>query len=298
METINIDNEIEKEIINEFEKVNFNKSIILFDKSQHSIEIYRWISYYDDKGDLISIKPTINSDNFRGKNYSIEKSSNVKRVVVIGDSHTFGWGLKDEETFPYKLEELLNNQILGYRWEVLNMGYPGINLIEKLQVLKYKGIKYNPDIVILQHDGDDIFPQLYRQWEQQIFNNLSTKYNISFSLKRDFIRYFTHTREKIQYKIGYKFLLNELIENPILEFKNISGQIGFKLLILSFYPTDDQDKIIRKHTENGKIPYLVINSILNPAFYKISKYEPHLNGHAHEIIAKKIYDVITHIIYD
>ena len=41
-----------------------------------------------------------------------------KKVLVIGDSFTFGWGVNNNETIPYHLEEIYNNE-----YDFINLGY-------------------------------------------------------------------------------------------------------------------------------------------------------------------------------
>ena len=41
-----------------------------------------------------------------------------KKVLVIGDSFTFGWGVNNNETIPYNLEEIYNNE-----YDFINLGY-------------------------------------------------------------------------------------------------------------------------------------------------------------------------------
>jgi len=63
----------------------------------------------------------INSDGFRGREYSVDKPSNTFRVIVLGDSFTFGQGFNLEDTFCYRLEKLLNENHPEKNFEVLNL---------------------------------------------------------------------------------------------------------------------------------------------------------------------------------
>lgn len=66
-----------------------------------------------------------------------------KRILVVGDSFTFGVGLNQDETFPVML-----NNLLGDEWEVVNAGIWGIGTVQSiLLVHKYEQI-VDPDIVI------------------------------------------------------------------------------------------------------------------------------------------------------
>jgi len=50
----------------------------------------------------------------------------ARRIYIIGDSQTFGWGLSDDESWPNQLQCLLNKS--GQKFAVFNLGVPGTNL--------------------------------------------------------------------------------------------------------------------------------------------------------------------------
>jgi len=67
------------------------------------------------------------------------------RIVVVGDSLTWGMGIEERERFSNRVE-----RILGPRYEVLNFGMPGHNLPEHLDVLETALAAAAPDFVLLQ----------------------------------------------------------------------------------------------------------------------------------------------------
>jgi len=66
------------------------------------------------------------------------------RIVVIGDSITWGVGLSEEERFSNLLR-----RFLGSDYEVFNFGIPGHNLPEHLQTLD-PALTISPDFILLQ----------------------------------------------------------------------------------------------------------------------------------------------------
>ncbi len=62
----------------------------------------------------------------RGPAFSPTPAQGVKRILSIGDSVTFGWGVEDDEAWPVHLERLLRGR--GHAVEVLNAGVPGQGL--------------------------------------------------------------------------------------------------------------------------------------------------------------------------
>src|SRR5947209_20240288 len=53
-------------------------------------------------------KPThINSDGFRDREFSPAKPAGTQRIVCVGDSYTYGWGVDVRDSYPKQLERAL-----------------------------------------------------------------------------------------------------------------------------------------------------------------------------------------------
>jgi lysophospholipase L1-like esterase len=72
----------------------------------------------------INRKPVhVNSHGTRGPDFQTDKPVGTIRILSLGDSRTFGWGLADEETYSRQLERLLQERAgSGKRIEVINAG--------------------------------------------------------------------------------------------------------------------------------------------------------------------------------
>ncbi len=90
-----------------------------------------------------------NSRGFRDKERSYEKGDR-KRIVVLGDSTAWGWGVEAEERFS----DILERRLKG--WEVINLAQAGYSTDQELLVLETEGLTYRPDIVILLFDRNDV----------------------------------------------------------------------------------------------------------------------------------------------
>jgi len=107
-----------------------------------------------------------NKDGFRDRNFTVEKPEDVTRILVIGDSITFGYGIKENRDIYYKiLEEMLNkpvgSELPHRRFEVIGIAAPGYNTYTELSILKKKGLKYSPDIVIFAYCLNDMRDAVY-----------------------------------------------------------------------------------------------------------------------------------------
>ena len=86
----------------------------------------------------------INNFGLRDNKFNARLDKNTKRILLLGDSFTFGFGVEQEETYGSILENLLNKN-----YTILNAGVGGYSLDMEYIYLKEKGLKFNPDIVIV-----------------------------------------------------------------------------------------------------------------------------------------------------
>ncbi len=104
---------------------------------------------------IYGLKPNLplpvfsNSYGFRGVEVSRDKPAGVFRIVMLGDSITFGNSVSWNETFSYFLEQQLNETGGPMRFEVLNLGVSGYNTAQELATLREVGLQFSPDLVVL-----------------------------------------------------------------------------------------------------------------------------------------------------
>jgi hypothetical protein len=89
-----------------------------------------------------------------GKKYG-EKGTNEYRIAVFGDSNTFGVGVPFEDTFPQKVENLLNTLQHRYKVQVFNFGISSYSVKEMVANLKYRALQISPDLAIMAIVYDD-----------------------------------------------------------------------------------------------------------------------------------------------
>jgi lysophospholipase L1-like esterase len=79
------------------------------------------------------------------------------RVVALGDSHTFGWGVSYEDTFAARLARRFETDHPGGpAVEVVNLGVPGYNTHQEVESLAAKGLTPRPDLVVMLADRNDL----------------------------------------------------------------------------------------------------------------------------------------------
>ncbi len=96
---------------------------------------------------------TTNSLGLRGP--ELEARSEKFRIAVLGDSHTFGSGLSDNETLPARLEAELNAMTGGDRFEVINAGSPAHSTVQEYIQHQRLAKKVDADLWILAFTGEN-----------------------------------------------------------------------------------------------------------------------------------------------
>jgi lysophospholipase L1-like esterase len=98
----------------------------------------------------------INSLGLRGPEASGPKSADTVRVLVLGDSVAFGWGIEEEDSLVYQLQRHLNRSERGTQFEVWNAGVPGYATWHELQYLVEKEETFEPDVILVTFMFNDV----------------------------------------------------------------------------------------------------------------------------------------------
>ena len=86
---------------------------------------------------------SVNEDGHRGRVYPLERDRDRPRVLMLGDSITFGLDVGDHATFSMLLD------VARPDWDVVNRGVQGYGTDQELLLLENVGLGYSPDIVVL-----------------------------------------------------------------------------------------------------------------------------------------------------
>lgn len=103
----------------------------------------------------LNVPVKINDNGFRDTAHTKEKAPGVVRILGLGDSFMFGWGVQAEETFLKGLETRLKGRV-DRPVETINAGVPGWGLNQYYLFLKQAGIQLSPDLVVLAYFADDL----------------------------------------------------------------------------------------------------------------------------------------------
>jgi lysophospholipase L1-like esterase len=257
-------------------------------------------------GSYYGVGISTNSMGFRDVEYSIDKPENTKRILMLGDSHTLGWGVAFDDLFSKVLERRLNRT--GNTHEVINLGTGNYNSTMEVELFKWKGLALRPDMVILMYFINDTEPVPGRK-STVGYAVLKHSYFCSFLFDR-LIRLrsrFVHGADWNSYYESLYSPENARNRNSsresIKELIRLCDENGIDLLIANLpelrtlrpYPFTYATDYIRALAEEGDVPFLDMLPALSPCEPEslwVSLEDPHANAKAHAIIARHIFDMI------
>lgn len=104
-----------------------------------------------------------NSWGFRGEEFTYAKQEGVFRVAFLGDSFTFGEGVRFVDTYAEQALSLLRKKHrgCGIAFQGYNFGVGGYNTSQVLLLFKNRVLGVEPDAVVIKNSIDDAEPSLY-----------------------------------------------------------------------------------------------------------------------------------------
>ena len=243
------------------------------------------------KGTYMGIEVFLDKDGFRNNSFNQENSK--EKILMLGDSMTFGWGAKN--TFS----DLLNQKIKTH--DFLNAGIGNTNTIMQINnFFENFSEKYNYKIIILNffiNDFENVeikkpnFLQKYSYFYTFLNNKLNTIL-IKFKLKDDWEKFYTNNYLNEEMK-------NETL-NQISKLNNFCLERDIKFIIhnipelrdLDNYKFREETVIIKNFAASKNILFLNSHNDLqehNEESLWVTKLDPHANDKAHKIISDFLY---------
>jgi hypothetical protein len=258
---------------------------------------------------LMRVGVRTNEYGFRGPEIEKVAGPGVARIAFVGDSLTFGWGVKEDETFANRVLKTLSKR--GYKVDGFNLGIGNYNTSQELALFKAKGSELRPNIIVLNYFINDAEPtpnyegRTWLDWNSAAW--VVVKYRIDM---------LTRTREpNLDWSHYYKNLYKpgaigwEQTQKAISAFKKHADDIGAKLIVfhlpelhqLKPYPFQGVSDVVRAAFSRYGIKVIdTIDSVehMDPPSLWVTVPDPHPNGKANSAFAGKMVTEILPIIDD
>lgn len=113
----------------------------------------------------------ISSQGIRNEEVVIPKPADSYRILALGDSFTYGWGVELKDSWPKLLEKSISKP--GKRVEVINAGVPGSDLTTSRRVCRAYVDLFDVDMVVIGFLGtDDFYQAAVREISRRSFAGL------------------------------------------------------------------------------------------------------------------------------
>jgi lysophospholipase L1-like esterase len=144
------------------------------------------------------------------------KSKKQFRIMVVGDSLTYGYGVREEETYPMQIETVLKKT---FNVEVLNLGVSGYQSEDILKIITKYIPLLQPNLIIYGVCLNDFLPSGVGQYE----NNMTYRFPLPEGVKA-FLVEKTHLGRLVSDAYNYVLiklgLRNDFYADILKNFKN------------------------------------------------------------------------------
>lgn len=248
---------------------------------------------------LMGVDVAINAHGLRGTDTGHERTSGVSRVLMLGDSLTFGWGVKFEETTAERIRRLFNEA--GRKAEVINAGVGNYNTAMEVGYFFKEGRKYQPDVVVLNYFINDAepTPRYQGHWLSErsaAWVYLSSRLDVllrQLSQRRDWADYYRDLYRSDSPGWGAAV-------DSIRRLAAYCRANDIKLLVVNYpelrifdpYPFERESRMIAAVAREADVDFLdLYDSVraVDPAGLWVTPPDPHPNGFANAYFAEAIF---------
>lgn len=266
--------------------------------------------YFNSKNAVIH---RLNSMGWRDLEHRIEKTSGTYRILGLGDSYLFGFGVKRPDICINKLGKLLNDREGAKKVETINAGITAFNTANERDLLLKKGLQYEPDLVILHFVLNDVEEDLFREGPKvEFYKNYSEIYQTPDVLS-EWSHLWGWIRQRYLYSVRARAYIRECLESfiedsskwnrcrsALEDIKNICAEHGAAFLVVIFpffhdldgdYPFQPIHDTVRTYCESSGIHVLDLRDhyrrFHGPELW-VHPTDQHPNETAHEVAALAI----------
>lgn len=214
------------------------------------------------------------------------------RIVALGDSTTFGWGVEQDLTYPARLEAKLKGKIPGVDIESINGGVPGYSSFQGIHHINARVLTYQPDIWLIGYIVQDARRAPVSDKDQAIANRSAEFLRANplyqwrtYLFLREKYQVFRSERREEEAKTGetwrvpvedYRDNLKEIVK-VVRANDGIPVLFGFPLEVVGY--TKEHREALKALSEELKTPWVDFSPELAEAARKETLYFPQDRGH-------------------
>lgn len=252
----------------------------------------------------------VNRFGFRGDDFDKTKRQDVFRIMILGDSSAFGYGMNQHETFAEELQRLLKKKYPSLNIQVINGAVPGYTTYASKEFFLKKGIKFEPDVIIAAHNND---PNL--DWDEDknrapspvIAPLLTVLYRsgIYMAVRRQVLNY-KYNKSAHFYKApsedyGVRRVNEKDYKENFETILNTAKSKGIKTMVVSMPLMEDEDPVLLRYRQIMKETALENGGEFVDIFSKWQRFDAenlflddvHPNEAGHMVIAQTLAEALV-----
>jgi lysophospholipase L1-like esterase len=240
-----------------------------------------------------------------------DKPAEAFRIMFLGCSTTFGWGVDDEQTYPALVERALHER--GHdRVEVINAGQPGHTSFQGKWLYQTVASAYRPDLVFFGYVVQDARKAAYSDASQALLQqdarllkqSLLYRSRLYLGLRTLINRYRIQAKEREDGGDDgvYRVSREDFVDN-IRAFQDLTARDGAELLLFDFplersgY-TSEHRRLVRIAADELGLRHLDIQADMEQASRSETLYFPKDPGHANAAGHARIADHAVRFLQD
>jgi lysophospholipase L1-like esterase len=249
---------------------------------------------------LMGADVTISSQGLRDREFPMTPPPGRTRILMLGDSLTFGWGVPAERTHSKRLEQMLWQA--GHDVEVINTGVGNYNTEMEVAYFLERGASFEPHYVVLNYFINDAEPTPRDRSNVLSRNSRAFVY---FASRVDAALRLASVGQRTDWKTYYASLYEggEGIGRVAAAVERLTvycRERGIRLLIANQpelrvpadYPFAHVDAMIERIAAANRLRYIpLLPEVrdLEPQSLWVTRPDPHPSATAHEAFAKALF---------
>jgi lysophospholipase L1-like esterase len=253
---------------------------------------------------LMGVDVAINSSKLRDAERTYSRRDGVRRILMLGDSVTFGWGVRAEETFSRRLQDDFTRA--GMPVEVINAGVGNYNTSMEVAYFLAEGHRFEPDIIVLNYFINDA--EQTPTYDVSPIERISAAY-VFLKSRLDVAERMAGSTQRKDWEEYYHDLYRREsptsgwaeVERSLARLAEVCREQGIKLVVahipevrrLRPYPFEPEANMLRELAAEVNVPFLDLLPALrdqDPMKLWVTQPDPHPNGYAHGLLADAMFE--------
>ena len=248
---------------------------------------------------LMGVDVAISSQGLRDREFPLTPPPGRTRIMMLGDSLTFGWGVPGDKTWSKRLEQMLRQA--GYDAEVINTGVGNYNTEMEAAWFLERGVQFKPHYVVLNYFINDAEPT--PRYGSNLLAEHSRAY-VYFASRIDAAVRQAGVGERTDWQSYYAGLYNEenlrRVNAAFARLAEYCRAHGIPLIVANYpelrnpraYPFPQVNQAVEKLARDNHLGYVdMLPAVreMDPPSLWVTRPDPHPSVAAHEAFARELY---------